>query len=104
MTFEELEAILQKTGLPVTFHHWALKPPRAPYLVYLDEYTNNFPADNKVYSPVTHYLVELYEYQRDRAVEEKVEQALDEGELYWDRDSNFIESIGMYQVTYEIEV
>ena len=103
MTYETLESILRVTGFPITYHHWAT-PPQPPYLIYLDDYTDNFGADDAVYHEVTHFLIELYVLQRDRDLERKVEAALDAAGLYWNRISAYIEEEGLYQLSYEIEV
>lgn len=103
MTNDDLRAILASTGLPVALHHWD-RPPRPPYVVYLDDATDNFSADNVAYEVATHYWVELYDNRRNRAAEEKIEDALTAAGIYWDRDVDYIESERLYQARYEIEV
>ena len=44
MTYQELYDILAQTGLPMALHHWE-HPPKPPYGVYYDDYTDNFAAD-----------------------------------------------------------
>ena len=50
MTYQELYDILAQTGLPMALHHWE-HPPKPPYGVYYDDYTDNFAADNIAYPP-----------------------------------------------------
>lgn len=103
MTYQELEQLLAPLGIPFRFHHWE-KPPKMPYGVYFDDYTANFEADDVAYQVITHFNIELYERQRDPALEKRLEDILTAAELYWDKDSVYINSERFYQVTYEIEV
>lgn len=103
MTYDDLLAVLQPAGLPWAYHHWDA-PPLPPYGVYLDDETENFGADDSAYYEITHFRLELYALQRDRTVEQKVEAALDAAHIFWDRETQHIESEGLYQTTYEIEV
>ncbi len=98
-----LFTILKTTGLPVAYHHFVAPPP-PPYLVYLFTASNNFGADNKVYSKAEGYQVELYTIKKDPASEQLVESALEVAEIYYDKSELFIDSENLYKVTYEIEV
>lgn len=100
---EQVRAVLDSLGIPATYHHWD-RPPKMPYAVYLDDYTENFEADNIAYSVSTHMIIELYTRQRDRKLEKRLEQLLDQEELYWDRTVTYIDSERFYQISYEIEV
>ena len=73
-------------------------------MCYLDDYTENFAADNISYFEISHCNVELYTRQRDPEIEKKIEKTLNKHEIYWDRMCSYIESESLYQTTYEIEV
>lgn len=103
MTYDELYQILEPTGIPFEIHHWE-RPPAPPYGVYFDDYTDNFGADDRVYCQITHFCVELYQLHRDRALEQKIEAALDAADRFWDRVVEYIDSERLYQTRYEIEV
>lgn len=103
MTYQELEQLLAPLGIPFTFHHWE-RPPALPYGVYFDDYTDNFEADDRAYAVIRHFRIELYSRQRDPALEARMEKIFDEADLYWDKDSTYIDSERFYQVAYEIEV
>ena len=103
MTLDQLRTILTATGLPAALHHWD-HPPKPPYVVYMDDSTDNFAADNVAYLEITNYWVELYDNRRNRAAEKKIEDALTAAGIFWDRETDYIESERLYQTRYEIEV
>lgn len=103
MTYQELEQMLAPMGIPFKFHHWE-KPPAMPYGVYFDDYTNNFEADDIAYAVFRHVNIELYARQRDPELESRLEDILTAAELYWDKDTTYIDSERFYQISYEIEV
>lgn len=103
MTLEELKALLETTGLPVTYSAWPEKEaPPLPFVCYLEAYSNNFMADGEVYLPVSHVQVELYTAIKDMEAEDKVETAL--SSFVWEKTETYIETEKCYQILYEIEV
>lgn len=103
MTEQALKQLLSGLGIQFAYHHWD-RPPKMPYGVYFDGYTDNFEADDIAYTVVSHWSIELYARQRDRRLEERLEQLLTDAGLYWDKDAQYIDSERFYQVVYEIEV
>lgn len=103
MTYQELEQLLAPLGIPFRFHHWE-KPPKMPYGVYFDDYTDNFEADDIAYVVIRHVNIELYTRQRDPDLEARLENILTAEDLYWDKDSVYVDSERYYQISYEIEV
>ena len=95
--------LLKTTKLPVAYHHFisSLSP---PYIVYLFVYSSNLGADNKVYKEFKNFQVELYTKTKDLASEKLIEDALAEADIYWEKIETYIESEGLYQVLYEIEI
>lgn len=96
-----LLALLESIELPVAYHHYK-SPPKPPYIVYLFTYSDNFGADNKVYKTSDIYQVELYATKKDPASEKLVENVFDSNDIFWDKTETWIESEGLYQVSYEI--
>lgn len=102
MNYKELLAVLAPVGVPFACHHWeAPQPP--PYGVYFDAGTANFAADDIAYHICKDLTVELYLSQRDEALEEKLEAALTDAGLYWDKTVSYVESLRQYQISYEME-
>ncbi|MGI5954273.1 hypothetical protein [Dysosmobacter sp.] len=103
MTFAELVAILEPTGFPWTYHHWDTPPP-PPYGVYLSVRDNPFFADNRTYTFSAGIRLEVYSLERDTSLDDKVRAALDAAEIPYDTDYTFLESEGLYESIFEIEV
>lgn len=103
MRFDELEGLLKATGIPFAYHHWE-KRQKPPFGVYLSTGTDNFGADNIAYAVVEGAAIELYSVGLDRKSMDKIERALDSAEIFWDRDTAYIEELRLYQTRYEIEV
>lgn len=100
---DKLYALLTLTELPFVYNHFK-KPPEPPYIVYLFANSDNFGADDKVYVKLNNYQVELYSKKKDQASEEIIEGLFDENEIFYDKSEVFIESEGLYQVMYEIQI
>lgn len=89
---EEIEAylkvysMLSNSGIP-TFYGDAPKGQKLPYLVY-DMDSNNFAADNKVYSQGYDLVVSLYEPRKSLRLERAVERAFDSSDVYWEREES----------------
>lgn len=103
MRFDELGDLLKATGIPFAFHHWE-HPPKPPYGVYLSTGTSNFGADNVTWAVIEGAAIELYSVGLDRKSMTEIEQVLDSAEIFWDRDTVYIEELRLYQTRYEIEV
>ena len=103
MTYQKLLHLLEPTGVPFAYHHWE-RPPKPPYGVYFDDYSDNFSADCAVYLEVDHMIIELYQSQRDRALEARIGAALTAAGIYWERDAQYLPTERLYQTTFEIEV
>ena len=103
MTLQEIKAMLDTTGLPVTYRAWPIdEAPPMPYICYLVAFSNDFGADNVVYWPIDHLQIELYTELKDPESEGKVETAL--SSLYWEKTETYIDEEKCYQIMYEIEV
>lgn len=105
ITFKELPAVLEKSGLPVTYRAWPEKQaPPLPYICYLSEESDNFAADGTVYQKIISARVELYTRRKNLDAEEAVENALSAASLVWSKDETYISSEHCYLISYETEV
>lgn len=105
MTMEELVAMLQKTGIPFAYDHFAEgESPDPPFICYLLPGSNNFAADGKVYFKINQMRIELYTDSKDLAVERKVEAVLDDSGIFYNKSEVWIQSEKLYEVLYSFEV
>ncbi len=98
---QEIKAALEKAGFSVAYHHWE-QPPPPPYTVYYEDESANFGADNRVYEKINDYVVELYTNKKDKAAEQRIEDALDNAEIYWDKTGGYIDTEKLYMTTYYV--
>ena len=105
MTIENLVEMLQKTGIPFAYDHFAEgESPKPPFICYLLPGSNNFAADGKVYFRINQVRIELYTDSKDLAVERKVEMVLDESSIFYNKSEVWIQSEKLYEVLYSFEV
>lgn len=101
---EELLQVLEKIGLPFAYHHFAEgESPEPPFVIYLLPGSNNFAADGKVYYKIHEVHLELYTDLKDLELEQKVEDALDEHGIFYNKTETWIESERLYEVLYIFE-
>jgi hypothetical protein len=103
MTLVELKQLLDTTGYPVAYAHFN-NPVEAPFITYLEAFSSNQFADNKVYKKVKNVQVELYTNYKDLTAESTLENVLDANEIPYETTETFIESEQLFQKTYEIGV
>lgn len=108
MTIVELVQILKSTGYPVTYSHFTPTPtnpiPDPPYIIYLEDASSNFHADNKVYKHVKNIDVELYTAKKNLEIESKLETLLEENEIPFETYEAWIESENLFQKIYELRL
>ena len=105
MTQKEIEAMLDEIGVEYRYHHFeedeAIAP---PFLVYLIPESNNFSADGVVFFDADVLNLELYTDYRDLNLEDQIEKVLNKHEIFWEKESVYIESEKMYETIYTMEV
>lgn len=101
MTYEEVFSMLQTAGLPVAYRAFsAVQHP--PFVVWISDGDNNFPADDQVYYSAHKLRVELYTTNVDAVSESAVESAL-AGHFYT-KSRVYIDEEKLYETIYELEV
>ena len=105
MTYEEINAMMDETGLPYAYHHFAEgESPEPPFLLFLSPRENTFSADNHMYFKSKRLAVELYTDFKSPDTEEIVESVLTAHEIYYTKEETFIDSEKLYEVIYQMEV
>lgn len=101
---EELLQILSETAILFAYHHFAEgESPEPPFICYLLPGSNNFSADGKVYYKINEVHIELYTDLKDLAVEQQLEDVLDEHGIFYNKSETWIESERLYEVLYTFE-
>lgn len=102
---EELLQILSETQIPFAYHHFAEgESPEPPFICYLLPGSNNFSADGKVYYKINEVHIELYTGLKDLAVEQQLEEVLDEHGIFYNKSETWIESEKLYEALYTFEM
>ena len=105
MTYQDVLDMLDETGLPSAYHHFAEgESPDPPFLVFLFPESDNFGADNRVYQKADVLNIELYTDRKDPEIEADVEAVLSNHDLFYDKSEVWIESEKMYEVLYQVRI
>jgi hypothetical protein len=103
MTLEELYQALESIGLPVAYRAFKV-PQTPPFLVYLFTYKSDLMAENQNYVEIDNFQVELYTENKDPDTEKLVESKLKELGLPYSKTETFLQSEGLFQLVYEIQL
>ena len=105
MTIDQLAAMLEGTGIPFAYDHFAEgESPAPPFICYLLLGSDNFAADGQVYFRINEVRIELYTDKKDVSVERQVESVLDGRGIFYDRSEVWISKERLYEVLYSFEV
>ena len=104
MNLTDLHTVLVATGLPVAYGYFPddekVSPPCITYEV---AFTQNFGADNKVYSPFTN--VDIFLFQRVKGdAESRLEAQLDANSIFWNKTETWEQDEKVYQIVYEVKI
>lgn len=105
MTHNELMELLEETGLPIAYDHFAEgESPDAPFICFLYPGSDNFSADGKVWYKINQVNVELYTDLKNPELEDTVETVLDRHGIFYEKSEVWIESERLYEVLYTFEI
>lgn len=103
----ELKDLAKILGDVYPTAYWSFpekEAPAMPYLVYFEEASDNFGADNKVYHHRKRISVELMTKIKDTSAEKAVEAAFDANDIYWEKTETHLDDEDAYEVIYSLEV
>ena len=104
--YEILTDEITGVGIPCVYSHYTddgHAPVSPPYLSYIGEGQNDFPADNTYYFRRNNYQIEYYFTKKDENMENRIENVLlDNGFPYSKSDDVFIQSEGVFVIYYHI--
>ena len=102
---DELLAILEATGIPFAYHHFAEgESPEPPFICYLLPEDDDFAADGINYYEIDVVQIELYTDKKDLELEHRVQQILTNHGIYYERDEVWISEERLYEVIYYFEM
>ena len=102
---DELLAILEETGIPFSYHHFAEgESPEPPFICYLLPEDDDFAADGINYYDIDVVQIELYTDKKDLELEHRVQQILTNHGIYYERDEVWISEERLYEVIYYFEM
>lgn len=102
---DRLVSIIKGIGIPFAYDHFAEgEAPEPPFLCYLLPGSDNFSADGKVYHRISEVRLELYTDFKDPDTERKVETALDEAGIFYNKTETWIDSEKLYEVLYAFDM
>lgn len=78
--------------------------PAMPYIVYFEDSSDNFGADNKVYHKRKNISVELLTKTKNTAAEANLESAFDAADIFWNKAESHLDDEDAYEVIYSLEV
>lgn len=105
MTYEQIASMMEETGLPFAYHHFAEgESPKLPFLIFLSPGEHTFSADNRMYFSFKKLNIELYTDRKNPEIENEVELVLKRQNIYYTKTETWIASEKMYEILYEMEV
>ena len=105
MTLEELARMLEKTGFPFAYDHFAEgESTDPPFICYLLPGSDNFAADGRVYFRISDVTILLYTDRKDPGAEAMEPSVLDVAGLLKKEAEAWIQSEKLYEVLYSMEL
>lgn len=107
MTYQEIYQTINgiSPNLPVTYYQWPEgSAPSLPYIVFYYPSRDDFSADNTNYAKITQLNIELYTQEKDFDLEAMVEEALQNADIYYTKEEQYIENERMYEILFTTEV
>lgn len=105
MTYQEAAALLASIGLPTAYDHFEVgNAADPPFICFYFEGSDDLAADNTNFQRIRPLTVELYTDNKDFALEERVEAALNGAGLVFSRSETYIDGERMYEVVYTTDI
>lgn len=95
-------ALLQGLGIPVGYYVNE-RPGEVPFLIYFEDSSDNFLADNRVYVKKDNWIIELYTMKKDKGLQNRLEALFDDNEIIWRKGPEvYIQDDGTFMTPYYI--
>lgn len=105
MTFIEVKEMIASMELSFNYYQWPeSQAPALPYILFYYPERDDFIADGKNYQHITKLNIEFYSKDKDFETESVIESVLEENEIVYTKEEQYIASERMYEVLYTMEV
>lgn len=105
MNLMEFKGLLETIDIPVQYQSFPIgNAPDLPYLLWYEDDSDNFKADNTNYFDVINVIVELYSDEKDLELETKLSKLFYDNEIEYDFNESFISDENMYLKAYEVTI
>ena len=105
MTYQEIATMVAGVGLPYAYHHFPENIGQdTPFVCFFYPRSDDFVADDTNYQRINQLTVELYTDNKDFALEQRVEAALNGAGLIWSKEEFYIDEERMFLASYITEV
>lgn len=105
MTFKEVSTMIDTLKIPYAYYQFEEGTGQAPpFICFFYTSSNDLYADQSNYQKITGLSIELYTAEKDFALEEDVEELLNNNGLTYYKEENYIDSEKMYQIAYDMEI
>lgn len=105
MTYKEISDLVEGIGLPFAYYEFPEGTDQAPpFICFFFQESTDLLADDKNYAKIRPLVIELYTDNKDFALEEQVETALNTAGLVYSRSETYIGSERMFQISYTTSV
>ena len=104
MQLQDIDPMIAGIGLPYRYYAFPKPGQAPPYITYYSPGRSDLMADNINYQHILDLVVELYTQTKRYDLEVAVEAALTSAGLAYAKTEDFVESDGVFMITYETEV
>lgn len=105
MTYKEVATMVSGFGVPYAYYAFPDNTEQeCPFVCFFFDSSDDFAADDTNYQRIRPLSIELYTDNKDFALEETIETALNQNGLVYSREETYLESERMYMVTFMTEI
>ena len=105
MTLRDIRNMVDSVGIPYAYYQFPEGTDQStPFICYYFTTSDDLIADNTNYAEIRQLVIELYTDEPDFELESEVESAINDIELVYIKNSAYIDSEKMWQISYTTEV
>ena len=105
MNLMEFKSELETLGLPIQYQAFATgHAPELPYIIFYEDDSDNFFADNSNYYDGLNVVCELYSDEKDLELETKLQKLFFDNEIEYNSQQTYIDSENMYLKAYSVSI